>query len=49
MENPEVAQVFEGVADLPDIQGENPLRVRAYCNGARTIRDLSALAHALEL
>src|SRR5438128_7887264 len=46
MENPEVAQVFEEIADLLDIQGENPFRVRAYRNAARTIRDLSApLAH----
>src|SRR5437762_6964307 len=42
MENPEVAQVFEEIADLLDIQGENPFRVRAYRNAARTIRDLSA-------
>jgi DNA polymerase (family X) len=42
MENPEVAQVFEEVADLLDIQGENPFRVRAYRNAARTLRDLSA-------
>jgi DNA polymerase (family 10) len=42
MENPEVAQVFEEVADLLEIQGENPFRVRAYQNAARTIRDLSA-------
>lgn len=41
MENPEVAQIFEEVADLLDIQGENPFRVRAYRNAARTIRDLS--------
>ncbi len=41
MENPEVAQVFEEIADLLDIQGENPFRVRAYRNAARTIRDLS--------
>jgi DNA polymerase (family 10) len=40
MENPEVAQVFEEIADLLDIQGENPFRVRAYRNAARTIRDL---------
>jgi DNA polymerase (family 10) len=41
MENPEVAQVFDEVADLLDIQGANPFRVRAYRNAARTIRDLS--------
>jgi len=41
MENPEVAQVFEEVADLLDIQGANPFRIRAYRNAARTIGDLS--------
>jgi DNA polymerase (family 10) len=41
MENPEVAQVFEEVADLLDLQGANPFRIRAYRNAARTIRDLS--------
>jgi DNA polymerase (family 10) len=41
MENPEVAQVFEEVADLLGLQGANPFRVRAYRNAARVIRDLS--------
>src|SRR5262249_21428787 len=41
MENPEVAQVFDEVADLLEIQGANPFRVRAYRNASRTIRDLS--------
>jgi DNA polymerase (family 10) len=40
MEKREVAQVFEKVVDLLDIQGENPFRVLAYRNAARTIRDL---------
>lgn len=40
MENPEVAQVFDEVADLLEIQGANPFRVRAYRTAARTIRDL---------
>src|SRR5438445_9185636 len=39
MENPELAQVFEEIADLLDIQGANPFRVRAYRTAARTIRD----------
>jgi DNA polymerase (family 10) len=39
MENPELAQAFEEIADLLDIQGANPFRVRAYRNAARTIRD----------
>ncbi len=41
MENPEVAEVFDEVADLLEIQGANPFRVRAYRNASRTIRDLS--------
>lgn len=41
MENPEVAQIFDEVADLLDIQGANPFRIRAYRNAGRTIRDLS--------
>src|SRR5438067_6546484 len=41
MENPEVAQIFEDVADLLEIQGANPFRVRSYRNAARTIRDCS--------
>ena len=40
MENPEVAQIFDEVADLLDLQSANPFRVRAYRNAARTIRDL---------
>jgi DNA polymerase (family 10) len=41
MENPEVAQVFEEIADLLELQGADAFRVRAYRNGARVIRDLS--------
>lgn len=41
MENPEVAQVFEEVADLLELQAANPFRVRAYRNAARILRDLS--------
>jgi len=41
MENPEVAQVFDEVADLLEIQGANPFRVRAYRTAARAIRDLT--------
>jgi uncharacterized protein YggE/DNA polymerase/3'-5' exonuclease PolX len=41
MENPEIAQAFDEVADLLELQGANPFRVRAYRNAARTIRDLA--------
>jgi len=40
MENVEIAKVLEDVADLLDIQGANPFRVRAYRNAARTIGTL---------
>lgn len=40
MENPEVAQIFDEVADLLELQSANPFRVRSYRNAARTIRDL---------
>lgn len=40
--NAEIADIFEEIADLLEIQGENPFRVRAYRNGARTLRDLSS-------
>jgi len=44
MTNPEIAAVFDQVADLLEFQGANPFRVRAYRNGARAIRDLAESA-----
>jgi len=41
MENPEVAQAFDEIGDLLELQNANPFRVRAYRNAARTVRDLS--------
>ncbi len=41
MKNSEIADVFEQVADLLEFEGANPFRIRAYRNGARTIRDLT--------
>src|SRR5512144_2959691 len=38
--NADIAAVFEEVADLLEIQGANPFRVRAYRNAARTIGTL---------
>jgi DNA polymerase (family 10) len=40
MENIEIAKTFDEVADLLEIQGANPFRVRAYRNAARTIGTL---------
>ncbi len=38
--NATVAAAFEQIADLLDIQGANPFRIRAYRNAARTIGGL---------
>jgi DNA polymerase (family 10) len=40
VENIEIAKALEEVADLLEIQGANPFRVRAYRNAARTIGTL---------
>lgn len=40
MRNDQIADVFEEMADLLEIDGESPFRVRAYRNGAQIIRDL---------
>ena len=41
MENKSIADIFTEIADLLDIQGENPFRIRSYRNAARTIGDMS--------
>jgi DNA polymerase (family 10) len=38
--NSEIAQIFGDVADILEIQGANPFRVRAYRTAARTISGL---------
>jgi DNA polymerase (family 10) len=38
--NAEIADVFDETADLLEIQGENPFRIRAYRNAARLLRGL---------
>ncbi len=38
--NEDIASLFDEVADLLEIEGDNPFRVRAYRNGARTLREL---------
>src|SRR6516225_8652197 len=40
MENIQIAKAFEEVADLLEIQGANPFRIRAYRNAARTVGTL---------
>ncbi len=39
MQNPDIARLFDEVADLLEINNENPFRVRAYRNAARVVRD----------
>lgn len=47
--NTEIADIFDRLADLLDIEGENRYRVRAYRNAARVVRDHSqSMAHLLE-
>ena len=38
--NAEIAAAFDHLADLLEIEGANPFRVRAYRRAARTIEDL---------
>ena len=38
--NADIARIFEEIADRLEIQGENPFRVRAYRNAARTVAGL---------
>jgi DNA polymerase (family 10) len=47
MENKSIADIFTEIADILDIQGENPFRVRSYRNAARTIADMGQSVQAL--
>ena len=38
--NADIAAVFSEMGDLLEIRGDNPFRIRAYRNAARTIADL---------
>ena len=40
MNNAEIARVFEDMADLLELRGENAFRVRAYRNGAKALQDM---------
>ena len=39
--NADIAIIFEEIADLLEIQGANPFRIRAYRNAARVVGELS--------
>jgi DNA polymerase (family 10) len=47
MRNGEIARLFDDLADLLEIDGANPFRVRAYRNAARTITDSSESVAAI--
>ncbi len=47
MENKAIADFFTEIADILEIQGENPFRIRSYRNAARTIEDMSQSLEAL--
>ena len=38
--NADIAGIFEQIADLLEIENDNPFRIRAYRNAARTLRNL---------
>ncbi|WP_353662117.1 DNA polymerase/3'-5' exonuclease PolX [Hydrogenimonas sp. SS33] len=40
MTNSEIADLFNKMADMLEIKGENPFKVRAYRNAARTVQNL---------
>jgi DNA polymerase (family 10) len=41
MENAQVAEIFDEIADLIELAGGNEFRIRSYRSAARTVRDLS--------
>ena len=47
VENIDIARIFEEIADLLEIQGENQFRIRAYRAAARTIETLAVPAASL--
>jgi DNA polymerase (family 10) len=47
VENIDIARIFEEIADLLEIQGENQFRIRAYRTAARTIGALAVPAASL--
>jgi DNA polymerase (family 10) len=47
VENIDIARIFEEIADLLEIQGENQFRIRAYRTAARTIETLAVPAASL--
>jgi len=47
LENEKIARYFNEIADILEIRGENPFRIRSYRNAARTLEDMSENAASL--
>ncbi|MFA5352723.1 MAG: DNA polymerase/3'-5' exonuclease PolX [Thermodesulfovibrionales bacterium] len=47
MKNREIAEIFEEIADLLEIKGENPFRIRAYRRAALNIDGLAKAVEAM--
>ncbi|MFQ5937259.1 MAG: DNA polymerase/3'-5' exonuclease PolX [Acidiferrobacterales bacterium] len=47
IQNADITATFDEIADLLEIEGANPFRVRAYRNGARTVQGLGRDAETL--
>lgn len=47
IQNSEVAAVFSEIADLLEIEGANPFRIRAYRNAARMLGELGRSVHEM--
>ncbi len=45
--NPDIAQSLESIADLLELEGANPFRIRAYRNAARVVQGLGTEISAL--
>lgn len=48
MTNQELAQVFNHIAEILDIQGENPFKVRAYKKAVQTLENLTVQLSTVE-
>ena len=47
MKNSEIARVFQDIADLLELKGENPFKIRAYQKAVRSIEHLPVEAEQL--
>ncbi|MCW5692726.1 MAG: DNA polymerase/3'-5' exonuclease PolX [Pseudolabrys sp.] len=47
VQNAEIAAMFDQTADLLEVKGDNPFRVRAYRRAARTIEGLPQSVHSM--